>query len=455
MQKDLFGVILAGGSGSRLWPLSRELYPKQFLSFSEDKTLLQLTYERLEKFTCHENIITVANDKHVAGINYQLRELEEDCKYNVIGEPVAKNTAPALALGSFFIQKNLKFEDNPVIIVAPSDHLIKDNKSFTEAVLEGAEIARQGYIVTFGIKPSSAETGYGYIKVLPEQKIGTKGIKTDCFKEKPDYNAALEYVKSGEYFWNSGIFMFSLSTIMEEFEKRAPEIINKIREIDFENPDSCREIYEQLPSISIDYAIMEKSDKIVLIPAEFDWNDLGSWEAIYGVSGKDNRANAIKGDVIDINCQNSLIYSSSRCVSAIGVSDMIIVETPDAVLACNRKDSQKVKEAFDALKAKNSDLYKTHKTLKETWGSLINLQSGSETSINKIIIRANREFFPNPAGKNLKHYYIARGSAVFRLENSERKLESGKSLDIKNESLVSIKNSASDELEIIEITKHI
>ncbi len=451
MQKNLVAIILAGGSGSRLWPLSRELYPKQFLNFSEDKTLLQLTYARLKQFT--ENIITVANDKHLPGVSFQLLEIEKDAKHNIIGEPVAKNTAPAIALGSLFIQENFAEHGDPVIIVAPSDHLIKDDKSFTKAVLEGAEIAKQGYIVTFGIKPSAPETGYGYIKVLPDQKFGKTGVKTDCFREKPDYDIAAEYVRSGEYFWNSGIFIFSLSTILEEFEKKEPEIQHKIREINFKDKASYREIYGKLPSISIDYAIMEKSDRIILIPAEFDWSDLGSWEAIYEISPKDHHNNVVKGDVISINCENSLIYSSSRCISTVGLTDMIVVETDDAVLVCNRKDSQKVKEVFERLKKDDNELYKTHKTVIEDWGSIIDLEKNENISVNKIIIRENKELAFNRADKNLKHYYVTKGKALIKLKDSIKLLDCGQSLDLKDKIPYSIENSGTGDLEILEIIK--
>ena len=362
MQKEIIGIILAGGSGSRLWPLSRELYPKQFLSFSEEKTLLQLTYQRLRKFTTPENILTVTNNKHASGIKFQLEEIEKGFCHKVLGEPLARNTAPALALGVYYIQEKLSKNSDPIIIVAPSDHLIKNSEKFTETVLQGAEIAKLGHIVTFGIKPSSPETGYGYIKVHSNQKIGKTGLKTEYFKEKPNYETAVQYVKSGEYFWNSGIFMFSLSTILEEFENKEPGIIKKIREINLEKFDSCVEKYKELPSISIDYAIMEKSNNIVLIPAEFDWNDLGSWESIYEVSDKDKNNNVIKGDVMELDCKNSLIYSSSRFVSAIGLENIILVETEDSILVCDRRDTQRVKEIFDKLKKQDSDLCKCHKT---------------------------------------------------------------------------------------------
>lgn len=454
MSDNIFGIILAGGSGSRLWPLSRELYPKQFLNFMKDKTLLQLTYQRLNNFIKPENIITVSNDKHLAGVSFQLSEIDSSRDKKILGEPLAKNTAPALALGLKYIKESIAEDSNPVILVAPSDHLITKEKNFKEAVMEGIDLSKQGYIVTFGIKPSSAETGYGYIKVLPGEKAGKTGIKADCFKEKPDYKTAVEYYNSKEHFWNSGIFMFSLKTLQDEFKKLNPFIINKINEINLKKDQYCKEIYEQLPSISIDYAIMEKSEKIVLIPAEFDWNDLGSWDAIYDVSPKDYNNNVINGNVIDIDCQNSLIYSTSRLVSAIGMDENIIVETDDAVLICKRNESQRVKEAFDTLKKRESELYKSHKTIKEDWGRITNLQKDDSVTINKIIIRENYVFNLQKSDKNLKHYYITKGKSIFKLENSIEIVDMGQSADIKDEPLLSIENSGSEELEIIEVIKH-
>ncbi len=448
----LFGIILAGGSGSRLWPLSRELYPKQFLEFSEDKTLLQLTYERLKQIIKPENIITITNNKHTSGVDIQLQEIENDADYKIIGEPLAKNTAPAIALGAQFIKNHTEKDDDPVIIRAPSDHCIKNQKALMEAVMEGAEIAKQGYIVTFGIKPFEPETGYGYIKAFNNQKVGKTAIKTDCFKEKPDYETALRYVQFGDYYWNSGIFMFSLSTILKEFEQKEPDIINKIKEIDFETPDSLEEKYKQLPSISIDYAIMEKSNNIALIPVKFDWNDLGSWEAIYKVSSKNKDKNFIKGDIKSIDCHNSLIYSTSRFVSTIGITDTIVVETDDSVLVCNRKDSQKVKEVFDFLKNQNNDLYKAHKTKTEQWGSCKNLLKDSDSSVNNITITPNKVFTSDLLDKKLKQYYVTKGTALIKLKNKEMTLTSGQSLNINSESDYSIKNIGTDPLKIIEIT---
>ena len=317
---NIFGIILAGGGGTRLWPLSGETCPKQFLSLTEEKTLLQLTFERLTKFIPSENIITVTNHKHVDIVKKQLGDA-----HKAIGEPLSRNTAPAIALGVQHIQEICK--DDPVIMVCPSDHLIKNEKNFVKAAYEGAKLAEKGSLVIFGIKPTRPETGYGYVHATSR-----------TFKEKPDYDTALKYLQFGDYYWNGGIFMFKLSTILEEMKKFTPEILANINN------------YEKLPSISIDYAVIEKSDKLTVIPVDFGWSDLGSWDSVYDVLHKDKNKNAINGDVIALNTQNSLIYSTSKKIATYGVKDIIVVETEDGVLVCRREDSQHVKEIVERLK---------------------------------------------------------------------------------------------------------
>lgn len=317
---DIFGIILAGGGGTRLWPLSRDAYPKQFLTLTEDRSLFQLTFDRLKKFIPSENIISVTNNNHIDTLNCQV-----ESSHVALGEPMGRNTAPAIALGINYIEKNTSAD--PVIIVCPSDHLIKNEEEFIKVAQEGAKLAQEGCIVLFGIKPTKPETGYGYVNA-----------KTNIFKEKPDYETAKKYLNDGDYYWNGGIFMFKLSTILEEMKKHTPEILENIDE------------YEKLPSISIDYAVMEKTDKLTVLPLDCGWNDLGSWDAVYEVLDKDKENNALKGDVIALNTENSLIFSSSKKVAAIGVKDIIVVETEDAVLICQRENSQDVKKVVEKEK---------------------------------------------------------------------------------------------------------
>lgn len=326
----MYGIILAGGSGSRLWPLSRELYPKQLLNLISDKSLLQATFERLKVCMPEEDIISITNTKHVSNVKMQLSSLTQNPV--VLAEPVAKNTAPAIVLATKYIMQ--KSVSDPIIIVVPSDHLIKDNEKFLSTVQKGKKLAQDGSIVTFGIKPNYPETGYGYINTSKE--IGN-GYKVKEFVEKPDFETAQKYLQEGTFYWNSGIFMFKASTLLNEAIKHAPDIAKVSEEFDFtENNQIPFVNFDKMPNISIDYAIMEKSDKIALVKLESDWNDLGSWQSIYDVSKKDKDGNVFVGHVLDKGSKNSFVYASSKLVTTIGLEDTVIVETEDAILACKK-----------------------------------------------------------------------------------------------------------------------
>ncbi len=353
--KNLFGVILAGGSGSRLWPLSREMRPKQLLKLTGENSLFQSTVLRLAELISEKNIVTVTNDMHLSHINFQLEEIyNKNTICNTIGEPVGRNTAPAIGLATLFIKNKLADENSdPVIFITPSDHIIQDNKAFLSAASEGIKLAKKGYIVTFGIKPTKPETGYGYIKTFEKEKLSETGYKVEEFKEKPNIETAKKYLEAGNYFWNSGIFIFKASTILNELYKYTPDVIEGLKKLDLTKDFIDKDSYQAIPSISIDYAVMEKSDKIVLVSVDCGWNDLGSWEAISDVMEKDNNHNYIKGDVEFVNTQNSYIFSSSRLVTAIGVKDLVIIETEDAVLVCDKSSTQDVKAIFDKLKKEN------------------------------------------------------------------------------------------------------
>ena len=278
----MYGLILAGGSGSRLWPLSRELYPKQLLNIQTSESLLQSTFLRLKEYIDPSNIISMTGVKHLSNVKYQLSSIAENPI--VLSEPISKNTAPAIVLGTKYITETSK--SDPVILVVPSDHMIKEIKAFIKTVTEGEIIAEQGYIVTFGIKPSYPETGYGYINTS-NNKI-SDGYKVVRFVEKPDEKTAEKYLAEGNYYWNSGIFMFKASVLLNEASKYASEIYKNLGNFDFTKSSEIPFTeFDKMPSISIDYAIMEKSDKIALVQLKSDWNDLGSWKSIYDVSKKD------------------------------------------------------------------------------------------------------------------------------------------------------------------------
>ena len=443
----MYGIILAGGSGSRLWPLSRELYPKQLLNLNSDKSLLQATFDRLKCFMPETNIISITNTKHVSNVRMQLSEQTQ--KPVVLSEPVAKNTAPAIILAAKYIMQSSN--SDPVIIVVPSDHLIENNEKFISTVKKGEQLAKQGYIVTFGIEPSYPETGYGYINT--SEKI------EDCFKvkefvEKPDFETAKNYLKAGTYFWNSGIFMFKASTLFEETVKHAFDIAKISEEFDFSNSSEIPFInFDKMPNISIDYAIMEKSDKIALVKLESDWNDLGSWKSIYDVSKKDNNGNVFVGHVLDENSKNSFVYASSKLVATIGLEDTVIVETEDAILACKKDKTQDVKHIYETLKKQNDNTHLVHKTVYRPWGFYTVIAQG-EGFLTKIIhVNTGQKLSVQSHNFRSEHWVVLSGTAKVVLEGKELMLSPGHSVDIPLKAIHSLQNPYDEDLEIIEVQK--
>lgn len=443
----MYGIILAGGSGSRLWPLSRELYPKQLLNLISDKSLLQSTFERLTNCMQKDEILSITNTKHSANVRMQLAQQTENPK--VLSEPVSKNTAPAIALATKYIMQETG--EDPVILVVPSDHLIQDKEHFLSTVKKGEKLAEEGYIVTFGIKPNYPETGYGYINTLKPLDIG---FKVKEFVEKPNLETAEKYLKAGTYYWNSGIFMFKASTMLAEIEKNAPEISKIAQNVDFTKSSDIPFVeFDKMPSISIDYAVMEKSDKIALVALESDWNDLGSWQSIYDVSKKDENNNVFIGHVIDEGSKNSFVYASSKLVTTIGLEDTVIVETEDAILACKKDRTQDVKHIYETLKKQNDDTHLIHKTVYRPWGYYTVIAQG-DGFLSKIIhVNSGQKLSVQSHNHRSEHWVVLTGTAKVVLEANERILSPGHSVDIPVKAIHSLQNPYKEDLEIIEVQK--
>lgn len=439
----MYGLILAGGSGSRLWPLSRELYPKQLLNIQNTESLLQSTFLRLKGYIAPEHIISMTGVKHSSNVLYQLSSIAE--KPVVLSEPISKNTAPAIILGAKYITET--FKEDPVILVVPSDHMIKNTEAFIETIKEGEKLAEAGHIVTFGIKPSYPETGYGYINVL-------EGHKVNKFVEKPDLELAKKYLEDGHYFWNGGIFMFKASTLLAEAQKCAPEIFEKLKNFDF---TSSSEIpfteYDKMPSISIDYAVMEKSDKIALVQLKSDWNDLGSWKSIYDVSKKDENGNVKIGHVLDEGSKNSFVYSSSKLVATIGLEDIVLVETEDAILACKSDKTQDVKKIFDTLKKQNDNTHLIHKTVYRPWGYYTVLGEGKGFLTKMIQVNPGQKLSVQSHNHRSEHWVVLEGTAKVLLEGKEHILSPGHSVDIAVKEVHSLQNPYDEVLKIVEVQK--
>ncbi len=440
----MYGIILAGGSGSRLWPLSRELYPKHLLNIIQDsESLLQSTFSRLKACMPEENIISITGVKHFSNVKYQLSFAAENPV--VLSEPISKNTAPAIVLATKYITETSK--EDPVILVVPSDHLIKDITAFSETVTEGEKLAQEGYIVTFGIKPSYPETGYGYINSID-------GRKVNKFVEKPSEELAEEYLADGHYYWNGGIFMFKASTLLKETYKCAPDIYELLKNFDFtKSSDIPFTEFDKMPNISIDYAVMEKSDKIALVELKSDWNDLGSWKSIYDVSKKDSNGNVMIGHVLDEGSKNSLVYSSSKLVSTIGLEDTILVETEDAILACKMDKSQDVKKIYETLKQQNDETHKVHKTVYRPWGFYTVLAQGNGFLTKMIQVNQGQKLSVQSHNHRSEHWVVLEGKAKVVLEGKELILSPGHSVDIPVKAIHSLQNPFEEVLKIIEVQK--
>lgn len=440
-------IILAGGSGSRLWPLSREEYPKQLLALDKDESLLQKTFNRLCSFSKPADIVTVTNIKHYSNIKLQLNKI--DSSNVVIGEPFGRNTAPAIASTlQYFIQQVC---EDDVVLIVPSDHLIKDIDGFNKTVEQGKELAEQGYIVTFGIKPTYPETGYGYIKT---EKALSVGYKVEKFVEKPNFETAKKYLDSGNYYWNGGIFMGKISTFLNEFKKYASDIYMHLEKLDFSKSTQINySVYEKMPSISIDYAIMEKSDKIALVKLQSDWNDLGSWQSIFNVKEKDENGNVLTGKVVVDNVKNSFIYSQKEVVAVSSLENIILVETEDAIMACKLDESQNVKKLYEQLKAKESDTIKLHKTVFRPWGYYTCMNSGDGYLTKTICVMPKHKLSVQSHNHRSEHWVVLEGTALVLKDGKEYNVYAGDSIDIPRGAKHSLQNPYDKELKIIEIQK--
>jgi len=403
-------IILSGGSGTRLWPLSRGVYPKQFLPLVSDKTMVQETILRLVGIDSLQAPIAVCNEEHRFMMAEQLREIAAQPKA-IILEPVGKNTAPAVALAALAAQN-----PDDILLVLPADHVIDNISVFHKAVLEAGELAKAGYLVTFGVVPTAVETGYGYIKRSTE-RIDC-AFKVAEFVEKPNAEVAQTYVDSGEYYWNSGMFAFKAGRYLEELAKYSPEMLAICQQayaqatIDADFIRLDKDLFSQCPSDSIDYAVMEKTDKAVVIPLEADWNDVGSWSALWDVTGKDLFGNAIKGDVLALETTNSYIHSENKLVATIGVDNLVIVETDDAVMVAPKERVQEVKKIVAALKANNREEASVHRKVYRPWGHYDSVDTGERHKTKRIIVKPGAKLSVQKHHHRAEHWVVVKGTAL-------------------------------------------
>lgn len=426
-------LILAGGSGTRLFPLSREHYPKQFIPLIDDESLFQKTVKRSLLFSSPQEITIVTNADHRFLVRDQLAAIGCDCQ--VLVEPVSKNTLPAIYYG---VGEIIKEDGTDIVAVLPSDHLIGENGPFREAFLRAKELARD-YLVVFGVKPTIPHTGYGYIS--PGDLLG-EGALVRAFVEKPDTETARRYVADG-YLWNSGMFCFDADLFLNECEMCAPEVVRA-----FEHP--IEEAFDTTPALSIDYGIMEKTQRAAVVPLEAEWNDVGNFDALYDVLPKNEGANAVRGEHIGIDSSRNLIVTD-RLVTTVGVHDLAIVETRDAILIAARNEAQRVGEIAKALREKGDTRTLFHTKVHRPWGSYTNLEEGESYKIKRVTVPPKRRLSLQMHHHRSEHWVVVTGCAEVTIGEATYLLRNGESTFVPAGTVHRIANPGLLPLELIEV----
>ncbi len=444
-------VIMCGGNGTRMWPLSRTNYPKQFLNLtSEDKSLLQQTIERIP--TKADGAIFVCNENHrfllaeqVLNIGYQAN--------TILLEPSAKNTAPAIALAAF---KALESNKDAILLVLASDHAIAKTAEFHHAIDQAHELAEKGKLVTFGISPSKPETGYGYIK-QGQAIANSAGFDVAEFVEKPDLETAQAYLESGQFSWNSGMFMFKAQVYLDELKKYSPEIYQvceksiqeQSTDLDFTRINA--EAFASCPDDSIDYAVMEKTDKAAVVPMDIGWNDVGSWASLWEISDKDDNNNVIVGDVINQDSSGNHIHSPNKLTATIGIKDLVIIDTPDAILVADKNQSQAIKKVVATLDKQERSEHITHREVYRPWGKYDSIDNGKRFQVKRITVKPGEKLSVQMHHHRAEHWIVVSGTARVRNGDKEFLMTENESTYIPIGEIHYLENPGKVPLELIEV----
>ena len=448
-------VILSGGSGTRLWPASRSMYPKQLLPLAGEMTMLQATALRTSAMRtvglqrADTKFLIVSNESHRFSVAEQMNAIER--RAQIILEPEGRNTAPAIALAAFHAAS---VHENVILLVMPADHVIKDIAAFQAAVSRGIDAAEAGNLVTFGIVPLSPETGYGYIKADREDGSAVPVI---AFVEKPDEATAKAYIKDGGYFWNSGMFLLQASVYLDELRHLAPGIYDaceksmagKTLDGDFVRPEP--ESFKSCLSDSIDYAVMERSKKAMMVPLDAGWSDVGSWSALHDVSDCDERGNALTGDTLAHDCDNTLVQAESRLVAAVGLKDTIVVETKDCVLVADKSRSQDVKVLVERLKASDRAEARLHRQVFRPWGSYDSIDNADNFQVKRLIVKPGAVLSLQKHAHRSEHWVCVKGKALITRNDEEFELKPNESTYVAIGDVHRIANPYDEPVHIIEV----
>lgn len=438
-------IILAGGSGTRLWPLSRSRHPKQFLTFGDGLSLLQKTVARFLPEVPFQDFLIVTNQEYVHLVHAQLGALHPELSGQVIVEPEGKNTAPAIALAVRFLEENKDLSTDEGLLVCSADHLIAPKERFIKIIHDALPFAENGQIVTFGVRPTRPETGYGYIKAETKEKNGPHAIEQ--FIEKPPLARAAAYVESGEYFWNAGIFLFSASSFWQECKTCCQPIASW----QGQSVEEIQRRFSEITSISFDCAVMEKTKRAAMMPLDLTWSDIGSWDSVHEVLDKDDQQNVTLGHVHIVDTKNSLVIGGNRLVATLGIEDMLVVDTDDALFIAKKGESQRVKDLVEAFKAKGMKQVIEHTTVHRPWGSYTVLEEGLRYKIKKIEVNPGARLSLQLHYHRSEHWVVVQGTAKVTIGENEQLLHENESVYVPKSSVHRLENPGKVPLEMIEV----
>lgn len=449
----IYPIIMAGGSGSRLWPLSRGLYPKQFLKLDGDYTMLQQTIQRLNNLQC-DNPLIICNEEHRFIVAEQLRSMNK-LSNNIILEPVGRNTAPAVALAAM---SALQRDDDPILLVLAADHVIKNIPAFERSVQQAIQLAEGGQLVTFGIVPVAPETGYGYIRRGSLVTGSDQAYAVAQFVEKPNLETAERYLASGEFYWNSGMFMFKASRYLDELKKFRSDIYTACSEaLSKQVPDMSfirvdREHFEACPDDSIDYAVMEKTDSAVVVPMDAGWNDVGSWSSLWDIADdKDAADNVMHGDVLNVGSSNSYVFAETSLVATVGVDNLVVIQTPDAVLVSAKDRVQDVKKIVEQIKKAGRTEHYAHRDVYRPWGMLSAIDDGVRYQVKRITVKPGEKLSLQLHHNRAEHWIVVHGTALVTKGDESFLITENQSTYIPVGTKHSLENPGKIPLELIEV----